>query len=234
MKKNHIKELTIVLGLLLVLSLPFWLFDLDFIISCLFYSSKGGFIYKDSFPWKFLYEYAPLPSFIILIGSVLYLIIGFFNLKYFKKFRWEAIYLTLVMLIGPGLIVNAALKDHWGRPRPRQIEEFGGKHEYLKLWEKGKAGEGKSFPSGHASVGFYFFAIYFLLRSRNSRWTALSFWIALGFGTLVGLTRIVQGGHFASDVIWSAGLLYLTSFGFYWALSLEKRNNTDKAISNEQ
>jgi len=30
------------------------------------------------------------------------------------------------MIIGPGLLVNTVFKEHWGRARPSQVEEFGG------------------------------------------------------------------------------------------------------------
>ena len=38
----------------------------------------------------------------------------------------KVVYLLLVLILGAGLIVNAGLKDSFGRARPRDIEEFGG------------------------------------------------------------------------------------------------------------
>lgn len=216
MKKKLLIEFSIVISILFVLSLPFWLFDIDIIVSDLFYTKAGGFVYGDNFPWQFLYEYGPLPAFIVFFSTLLYLVLSFFIKKpFFRKFRMETLYLALVMLIGPGLVVNVIFKDNWGRPRPRQVVEFGGKHEHLKLWEKGEAGVGKSFSSGHASMGFYFFALYFIARARRWKHTKLCFWAAMGAGLLIGAARIVQGGHFLSDVIWSGGFLYLVSFALY-------------------
>ena len=36
------------------------------------------------------------------------------------------LFLFLGLLVGPGLVVNGILKDHWGRARPAEIIEFGG------------------------------------------------------------------------------------------------------------
>ena len=34
--------------------------------------------------------------------------------------------LTLSLIVGPGILVNLILKDHWGRPRPVHVTMFGG------------------------------------------------------------------------------------------------------------
>jgi hypothetical protein len=35
-------------------------------------------------------------------------------------------FLLLVLVLGPGLLVNGILKEHWGRVRPLNCQEFGG------------------------------------------------------------------------------------------------------------
>ena len=37
-----------------------------------------------------------------------------------------ALFLTLSLLLGPGLLVNGILKPQWGRPRPIHVTQFGG------------------------------------------------------------------------------------------------------------
>src|SRR5688572_19370399 len=37
-----------------------------------------------------------------------------------------SIFLIVTLLIGPLLLANAGFKDHWSRPRPREVVEFGG------------------------------------------------------------------------------------------------------------
>src|SRR5215472_17500693 len=54
--------------------------------------------------------------------------------------RWapsgrKMIFLILTIAIGPGLIVNLGLKDHWGRPRPYQTEDFNGQSPFQPWYE---------------------------------------------------------------------------------------------------
>ena len=127
-----------------------------------------------------------------------------------KLYRKQALFLVLLLIVGPGLLVNVLLKDNLGRARPRELIEFGGKYEFSQIWEMGKTGKNSSFPSGHSSVGFYMIAPWFLLR-RQKRSKGLV-WLAggMGYGLLIGGARILQGGHFLSDVVWSGGLVYIT------------------------
>src|SRR3989344_3630636 len=46
-----------------------------------------------------------------------------------------AVYLLVCFLVVPGLIVNGVLKNHWGRPRPRQIVEWGGDKIFQPVWK---------------------------------------------------------------------------------------------------
>jgi lipid A 4'-phosphatase len=117
-------------------------------------------------------------------------------------------FLLLAFLLGPGLIVDVALKDHWGRARPHQVQEFGGKRQYtppLKIAQQ--CADNCSFVSGHASAGFALIAFGFLFTgAARRRW----FVGGLAAGLVVGLVRVMQGGHFMSDVIFS---FYFTTLG---------------------
>jgi len=116
-----------------------------------------------------------------------------------------ALYLLAVLALGPGLVVNVVFKDNWGRPRPSTIAEFGGPNQYVRpLVPSTQCDDNCSFPSGHAALGFW--AVAFALLAPRRLWP-LSVGAALAFGGLVGLARIAQGGHFASDVLASALLV---------------------------
>ena len=40
----------------------------------------------------------------------------------------------------------------------------------------------------------------------------------LSFGVLVGFSRMLQGGHYLSDVLWAGGLVYLCGVILSWIL----------------
>ena len=214
-------ELSIVLLILLIGTYIFRTTDLDLQIQRAFYSETEGWYQHDLPLFKFLYHWGNIPAILLVILALNILGISF---KYHKLkiYRKISLFIVLSMLIGPGLIVNTIFKDHWGRPRPRHIEEFGGREEHLPLWTKGVSGTGNSFPCGHASMGYFFFVIFFILRKKRKFLAWLSLIFALSFGTLIGVARIAQGGHFASDVLWTAGFLYLTTLALYHLLRIEK------------
>jgi membrane-associated PAP2 superfamily phosphatase len=40
----------------------------------------------------------------------------------------------------------------------------------------------------------------------------------LSFGVLIGFSRMLQGGHYLSDVLWAGGLVYLCGVVLSWVL----------------
>lgn len=116
--------------------------------------------------------------------------------------RRVAAYLVLTLALGPGLVVNVLLKDSWGRPRPSTIREFGGPDYYVPpLVMTDQCDRNCSFSSGHGALGFW--PVAFALLAPPA-WRPYAVVVALVFGGLVGFVRIAQGGHFLSDVAFSA------------------------------
>jgi membrane-associated PAP2 superfamily phosphatase len=163
----------------------------------------------DDFPWSALYHLGTYPALFAVLGALVVLLLGFRMAKW-ARFRRHSIFMVLVMAVGPGLITNAILKDHWGRPRPRDVEPLGGLHAYEPLLTIDPSSPGKSFPCGHATMGYFFFALWFFWRRSHPRLAWASFGAAVLYGTAIGWARVVQGGHFPSDVLWAAGVLWIT------------------------
>jgi lipid A 4'-phosphatase len=44
------------------------------------------------------------------------------------------LFLMATMALGPGLLVNVGLKDHWSRPRPIDVTQFGGDQHFVAWW----------------------------------------------------------------------------------------------------
>lgn len=197
------------LSLLLIFSLAALMLDADIKVARLVYSENEPWPGVGTFPWAFLYDSVKFTSFVLAGAGVLLFVLGFF-VKDLVKYRSRSAFLFLLLIIGPGLIVNVLLKDHLGRARPKEIVEFKGTHQYTEMWQKGEAGKNSSFPSGHASAAFYLLAPWFLLRKKNRFFATCFLVLGLTYGSLVGIARIMQGGHFLSDVVWAGGLVYLS------------------------
>ncbi len=50
-----------------------------------------------------------------------------------QRYRLACSFLALLYILGPGVLVNLLFKEHWGRPRPVNIVEFGGTQQYVLL-----------------------------------------------------------------------------------------------------
>ncbi len=128
-----------------------------------------------------------------------------YSIENLRPFRRPGLYLFAVLLVGPGLLVNVLGKGMAGRPRPWETTDFGGVAQFLRPFQFGVPGSGRSFLSGHASMAFYFFSLYFVFDGAKARW-ALG--LTLLFGTLMGIARILQGAHFLSDVLLCGALMF--------------------------
>lgn len=172
-------------------------------------------------PWWALRVYGYYPCDFLGVSALLVLIAGCFKAS-LAVYRRPAAFMVLLLLLGPGLLVNTVFKDHWGRPRPREIVRFGGKQQFQQPWQPGVAGMGRSFPSGHAGSAFYLAMPFFVWRRRNPQ-TALRIYLAgICYGVLMGVARISQGGHYVSDILWAWGMVHLTAVSLYYLVGLHR------------
>lgn len=191
----------------------FWMTDLDFQVAGRFYQpggQGGAWPYQHWWLWRLFYDYA----FVFAVGvgllALAVLIAGSAH-QACRPFRRKALYLLLVMVVGPGLVVNLIVKDHWGRPRPLHVTQFGGEYQYVPPLEIGDTPD-KSFVCGHCSVGYALFGLYFLSQNYKIAYFLLALVAAAG----MGMTRMTAGGHFLSDVLWSGYLVFLVAFAIYY------------------
>ena len=109
------------------------------------------------------------------------------------------IFLIVTIAIGPGLIVNLGLKDHWGRPRPYQTQGFSGQDPFRPWYATdGACKRNCSFVSGEAATAFWTVAPASLLPPP---WRAPALVAAFVFGAAASLLRLAFGGHYLSDVL---------------------------------
>ncbi len=167
--------------------------------------------------FDFIYLYGAMPA-ALTAGIAFFCLIASKWNSSLKKYRGVCSVLCLTLFFGSLIITHTLLKECWGRPRPRQVVEFGGTQQFRAYYEplfSQTPEPSKSFPSGHATCGFYFFCLYFLgKRYKMKSIATFGLLLGLGLGGVLSITRIVQGGHFISDGYVAALIMWLTS----WAL----------------
>ena len=174
--------------------------------------------------WSLLYRSAPwVTGSLAVVGTAL-VVIGAVR-EGSKHVRTYGFFILLCVAIGPGLIINVVLKDHWGRPRPRQITEFGGKFAYVQPLVPAEA-RGKSFPCGHCSVGYLYALGWWVWRRRHPRWAVVSLAAGLTLGTFLGIGRMATGAHFLSDAFWAALISFsIAHVLYYYVLRVPARED---------
>jgi lipid A 4'-phosphatase len=133
-------------------------------------------------------------------------------LRVFPVSARSVVFLALTLVLGPGLLVNGILKEHWARPRPGAVVEFGGTLRFMPWWDpRGGCDQNCSFVSGETSGATWSVAPALLVPGA-ARVVALG---AAGIFTVaIATLRIAFGGHFASDVIFAV----LLTLAVIWAI----------------
>ncbi len=212
--------LYIPLGLLTIGSILFRIFPWDMEWADEMHSPEGGWDQDVTGFWQFLYDFGVVPAVLLLLGAFVVLVLGVGHPL--KRYRKLSYYVIACMALGPGLITNGLLKEFWGRPRPKQVSDFGGQFEYEPLLTIDLASSGKSFPCGHATMGFIFFSLAFVLLHRSKKAFFIVTGIAVVFGLLIGYARLVQGGHFPSDTMWAMAVCWFSCLGLYHLFRMDR------------
>lgn len=115
-----------------------------------------------------------------------------------ERVRASAVALA-ALAVGPGLLVNAFLKEYIGRARPQSTSLFGGEQPFVAAAEWSDACQHNcSFVSGEAAA-IAWLACLLPLCSRQVRRVLI-----LPMGLIIvtaGMLRVAFGRHFLSDVV---------------------------------
>jgi lipid A 4'-phosphatase len=148
-----------------------------------------------------------LPAFLAILLKLI-----FPHRRMFIEAR-AALFLIATLALGPGLLTNVLLKDHWGRPRPIDIQQFGGDYRFKPWWDpRGGCPNNCSFIAGEPSGAFWTLAPAALTPPPLQ---PLAYGAALAFGVGLGALRIGAGAHFFSDVVFAGVLTYLLIWVVY-------------------
>lgn len=232
--KKGIGLCLLVLAVLLLITWIAMALNLDIAVGRLFFSEEGGWIYKDAQPWRALYLYGTVPGLVFTLGALLLFFLGFAKSRW-QRYQKYMLVIVLTSILGAGVLVNSILKPYCGRPRPRDIVAFNGQWDYCSPCLNSTPGKGMSFPCGHCTMGFLFVTLIYL--RRKSPLVAYGGAVfGLSYGILLGVARAAQGAHFATDTLWSLGVLVIVSLLIYYILIplLEKSWLRRRAFTRQQ
>jgi len=182
--------------------------QIDLWFSQLFYRSRGGFWLRKN---DMLGLFRSTND--VLIAAIVVVLIAAVAAKLARPEKPAPIapnivvYLLSSLVLGPLLLVNVILKNTWGRPRPVQVDLFGGDAPYVEVWQiTDWCDRNCSFVSGEASSAIWLVAVALVL-PKSVRLPATA--LVVAYAILLSLNRIAFGGHFLSDVVLSFGLTLL-------------------------
>ena len=183
---------------------------LDLYVSGLFYHGSSQFSLQSHYIVSKIFREVFLP--LILVYILILPVVGLY-IKIEKIFFGYSFSIKEIVLIWSTQIltilifVNLVLKNMWGRVRPGDILQLGGKEAFTPWYElSGNCGSNCSFVSGDASVGFSIIILYFI--TKNIYFAYFS----IVFGFILGFIRIIAGGHFLSDVLFAGFFIIVLNF----------------------
>lgn len=188
--------ITILVSLFFLIA-PEW----DIYLSGIFADGKNGFpmngnVALENLRWFYMVEMLT----IFLTASIMV----FFARAHADKVKIPARFWDFLIgsyILGPLILVNLIFKSHWGRPRPAQIEEFGGPWNFTPPYYISNqcqlncsfvSGEGSAIATGGILLGFIIWHMF-----PNLRRTLL---LLIAGMTMLGVgLRYIKGKHFMSD-----------------------------------
>jgi lipid A 4'-phosphatase len=187
--------------------------ELDLWTSAQFRDAKGGFT-GNGWAWvRVLYRGIPITGWLMaLLGIAVLLAVWRTGSRGWLGARWSRrlVALTWVSLLGSLLVVNLGFKEYWGRARPVQVTQFGGTQQFSPpLLPTNQCTHNCSFVSGHAASGFVIMAVGLMGSVATRRRWLLA---GLAWGGIASLARIMQGGHFLSDTLFSGVAIWATGW----------------------
>ncbi|MDD3371949.1 MAG: phosphatase PAP2 family protein [Alphaproteobacteria bacterium] len=211
---------------IILLFLPVAFPALDLSLSGFFYESGKGFPLAGNDLFKGLHLLASDGARVLGALLAIFFLIAVAakaaKIKAPRKFRVflsvkSQAFLLLALILGPGLIANAGFKDHWGRARPREIVEFGGKDTFTAALSPRfeKARSNGSFVCGDGAFGFFLPSFAYVVPRRRKRFV---FWAGMAGGVVFSFIRLAAGAHFFSDIVYAAATMLGSGAGLYAVL----------------
>jgi lipid A 4'-phosphatase len=200
---------------------------LDLIVSSRYFDADRGFVHAQAPLVLWLYDWTPPIGRALALLAAVHALLAPWLARLLRSIGkaeaasrcagpWRHVSTVFICaaLLGPGLVIEGVFKNTVGRPRPVQVEAFGGDQVFQGPFALGdNPGSHRSFCSSHAAAGF---ALMGLGLTCGPTWRRRWFLIGLVSGAVIGAGRIMQGGHFLSDVIFSFYAVWLSCEFVAW------------------
>jgi membrane-associated phospholipid phosphatase len=163
-------------------------------------------------------------SIIAIAGTIGFAILIFIVITYNKdwnNYKKFAIVIAALGLINPLLFVQI-LKYTCGRVRFRNLAV--GFTDFTPwIAPPWVFNGGESFPSGHTAMGWMLLPLLFFVTKKDKVFEKDSYLIisiiailgVIFWGLFVGASRVIEGAHYASDVLFSTGMAAVTTIILY-------------------
>jgi len=201
---------------------------LDLLISARYYDAQLGFVHANDPLVLASYKWTPIIGRGLVVALALYAALAPLIARLLANlgqtdmaersagpWRHAAVVAVCCALLGPGLLVEGVLKNAMGRPRPVQVIPFGGTDAYHGPFVPGNDPPNhRSFVSSHAAAGFWLISLGL---TCGPVWRRRWLLIGIVTGGAIGVGRMMQGGHFLSDVIFAFYAVWLSCELIAWA-----------------
>ena len=135
--------------------------------------------------------------------------------KDWKDYKTLAGIISLLAIIHPLLFVQI-IKILCGRIRFRNLDPG---YTNFTPWflPPGFSSDGRSFISGHTAMGWMLLPLLIAVKDREIKdpYRIVVTVLIIGWGLFVGLSRIIVGAHYASDVLFSTGMAAIVTILLY-------------------
>ena len=127
---------------------------------------------------------------------------------------WRRPLAYLLTAVALSTLTIAIVKHLVSMDCPWDLIRYGGSREFVGLFQRRPVTypDVACFPSGHASAGYAWIALYYFFHSTLPRWRWMGLALALSLGLVFGIGQQLRGAHFLSHDLWTLMLCWTLSF----------------------
>jgi len=198
------KQISLTILLLIFSIIFFGISSIDITIQDYLYnqSTNSWILDRDLEPYKFIF-YDGIKKLLILFAlSFLIALIFFKNKKIVQEYKKGIVIVIFSAILIP--LTVGGLKKATNMPCPKNEQHYGGKMVKTAVWQSytkpyKDMERIACWPAGHANAGFALLSLFFLFKTKKTKFIALS--SALVIGWSMGIYKMLIGDHFFSHNI---------------------------------